>query len=1231
QVAVNRNTSRNPLFDTMFVLQNMGIGEIDIPGLKSAPYDLENKTSKFDLTLTALEVEEGLEFAFEYCTKLFKPATIERFISFFKNILPGVLENKYQRLSDLEIISGEEKNRVLYEFNQPSAAFPKNMTVDELFEEQVEKSPGRIAVGWAEGHLAYRELNERSRKLAGLLREKGAKPGIIVGIMVERSPEMILGILGILKSGAAYMPIDPQYPEERIHFMLKDSAAAILIKKSESPRRHDGAALVLNFENLNFDIDSNFNANFEIRAANFYPSNPAYIIYTSGSTGQPKGVPITYANLSPLLHWGYRSLGITSHDRAVQNLSYFFDWSVWEIFITLTSGASLYMISGNVVMDAERYLDFIYRHAITVLHITPTHFQSLLHASPGKRLNTLEYLCIGAEKLNCDLVERSYPSLKENCRVFNMYGPTEATIMAAVLEIHKTELSSYRQLSSVPIGKTLGNNFLLILDRHMHLCPLSVPGELYIGGDGVARGYLNNPELTAKKFIDFHRSSFLIPHSIFDSNSYSNFYRTGDWVRWLPDGTVEFLGRIDHQVKIRGFRIEPGEIENRLLQHEAVKEALVIAREHKNSEKYLCAYVVPNRTYSPGDLPNTLKGFLSGRLPGYMQPAYFIPMAKMPLNPNGKVDLNALPIPAAAPAKESMAPRNDKEKKLVNIWAGVLGIDSPGIGIDDNFFELGGHSLNVTALIGRIHKELNIEVPFTEIFVNPTVKELAAYIGQKEESPYGEIPPVEKKDYYPLSPAQMRLFVLQQIESGSTAYNVHGTMKIEGPVDKEKFTAVFRHLIARHESLRTSFQVLAEEPVQRIHDEVEFEIERIFTEKKFIRPFNLSYAPLLRVGLLEEAEQKYILIVDMHHIISDGASVNVLIKDFTALYHGEKFPALHIHYKDFSEWQNCRQQKERIRQQEAFWLNEYSGEIPVLDLPVDYMRPLTKSFAGASVGFEISVEQTRALKDLALKTETTLFMVLLAIYNIFLAKITGQEDIVVGTPVVGRRHPGCTGIIGMFVNTLLLRNFPAGRKTVDQFLFELKDRTLQAFENQDYLYDDLVENVKINRDSSRNPLFDTMFSLQGPGISDISDISIRDLKIKPYEYEGNTSKFDMSLIALEKEEHFFFTIEYAAKLFKKDTPERFITYFKQVVSSVLQDTQKKITEIEIAPGHQVRQLFEVFNHPAVDYFPKTVMDLFIEQVAKTPFSIAGFHERKYITYEELNNRADVLAIIIKEI
>ena len=1228
----------NELFDTLMVIENYPLDrrlKEQNSELVIDSYAIFERTH-YDLTVavTLPIAKEEITIDIYYRDEFFENDAIQRLALHYKTVIKNLLNNACLAVKAIEILTVTEKQELLFDFNHTGPDYPGDKTIPQLFTGQVEKSPDNMALVGVTSvetlratslqyqyqyqyQITYSQLNEKSDLLKEVLIEKGILPDTIVGIMMERSVDLIIGILGILQAGAAYLPINPNYPDERINYMLKDSGAKLLAvandKEGEKLRSWEGEKIFLE------SIIHNSNPLKGRPRRGLQHSNLAYVIYTSGSTGQPKGVPITYANLSPLLHWGYQSLRITPYDRTVQNLSYFFDWSVWEIFITLTAGAGLYMVSGDVILDAGRYLDFIYRHAITVLHITPTHFQSLLHVSPGKRLHTLKYLCIGAEKLNYDLVEQSYLWLSENCRVFNMYGPTEVTIMSAVLEIDKSGLALYKKLSSVPIGKNLGNNSLFILDRYMHPSPISVPGELYIGGAGVAGGYLNNPELAAEKFNRSYRS-----------NRTNILYKTGDFARWLPDGTVEFLGRSDHQLKIRGVRIEPGEIENRLLEHYAVKEALIIAKEH-NGEKFLCAYIVPSLHDAQENLAGTLKEFLSLRLPAYMIPAYFIVIAQMPLNPNGKVNLKVLPDPVLKPSKEYAGPRDDREKFLVMIWARVLGIDPSGIGIDDDFFELGGHSLNVMALLGCIHKELYIEVPFKEFFTGPTIRQLAMYISRKEIKKYEEIPPIEEMEYYPLSPIQKGLFVLQQMDTGCTAYNIHGMMTITGPVDGKKLERIFKQLIARHESLRTSFQNIAGEPVQRIHHDVEFEIEQISTAENFIRPFDLSLAPLIRVGLKNEAAENYLLILDMHHIIADGMSVNILINDFQAFYKDEKIPALRMQYKDFSEWQNHNRETDKLKKQENFWLNEFAGEIPVLNLPVDYGRPLTKNFEGVSLTFEISAGQTRALKNLANETKTTLFMVLLTIYNIFLAKLSGQEDIIIGTPTAGRRYPGLEGIIGMFVNTLTLRNFPHAQKTVAQFLLEIKNRTLQAFENQDYLYDNLVENINLSRDNSRNPLFDVMFALQD---QETANITVRDLNITRCAYTAyteNTSKFDLSLIAVEKEGRLFFTVEYAAKLFKKNTIERFISYFKNIVSSVLSGTREKIAKIEIITGDELKQVYEVFNHPLVEYEQKNVMELFTDQVNKNPHSIACFDRGNYLTYEELDNRAEVLAEIIKEI
>ncbi|MCX6582995.1 MAG: amino acid adenylation domain-containing protein [Candidatus Aminicenantes bacterium] len=1218
-LTIERDTGRNPLFDAMLALQNMDIPAVGIPGLKLKPFDLKNWIAKFDLTLIISEMGKDLLCTFEYCTKLFKQETIARFTGYFNKIVSHVIENPGTKIAEIDILSEQERKQLLVEFSGAGSAYPVEKTLHELFEEQVEKTPNSIALVGADPRvcpirLSYRQLNEQSGRLACLLVQKGVQVGSIVGIMMKRSLDLIIGIIGILKCGAAYLPIDPNSPEERIAYMLKDSSAKILLTAAD---------FVLNFHHSSFII---------------HRSNLSYLIYTSGSTGKPKGVLVTHANICPLLHWGYEHLGIGCGDRVLQNLSYYFDWSVWEIFITLTTGAGLYVIDDEVLFNPEACGGFIDAAKITVLHATPTQYRLL--ANLGRRFETLRYLFIGAEKLSFELLASSFESVTGRCRVFNMYGPTEATIIAAVLETQRESMNP--SLSSVPIGKPVGNNQLLILDKHHRLCPIRVAGELYIGGGGVAMGYLNNPELTAEKFkiisgtlrADIHHSSFIIHHS--------NLYCTGDLCRWLDDGNIEFLGRIDQQVKIRGYRIEPGEIVNRLLAHENVKDAEVLVKETLQ-DKYLCAYIAPHGEL---DLPG-LKSHLAATLPGYMIPAHFVILDRMPLNPNGKIDKKALlemankQIIDTAVAYE--APRDEVEEKLAGIWSEVLGIKKNLMGIDANFFESGGHSLKAAVLLSKIHRELHVKMALVEVFTRPTIRGLAEYIINTKEDIYISIEHAAKKEYYRLSPAQKRMYFLQQLLEDSIVYNMPAAVILEGVIDKGRLQAAFKKLIRRHESFRTSFEMVGDEPVQRVHDDVEFEIEyknsstdyTDYTDDKdkiqyFIQPFDLSRAPLLRVNLTSSSETLHLLLVDMHHIISDGVSQGILIRDFMRLYGGGELLPLKLQYKDYAEWRNSEREQEAVKQQKESWLKEFAGEIPVLDMPTDYPRPVVQSFDGMAIDFEIESNAAGALKALALEEGATLFMVLLSLYTIFLAKLSGREDIVVGTATAGRGHADLEKIIGMFVNILALRNFPCGEMTFEQFLKEIKQRTLSAFAQQDYPYDELVEALTIERDTGRNPLFNAMLALQN---MDIPAAEIPGLKLKPFDLKNRIAKFDLTLIISEMGKDLLCTFEYCTKLFKQETIERFTGYFNKIVFHVIENPGTKIAEIDILSEQERKQLLVEFSGAGAAYpVEKTLHELFEEQVEKTPNSIAlvGADPRVCpisLSYRQLNEQSGRLACL----
>ncbi|MGD2087187.1 MAG: amino acid adenylation domain-containing protein, partial [Candidatus Aminicenantes bacterium] len=1236
--AVSRDISRNPMFDIMFAMQNLeaearpGDTREEIPAPAQNSYQYEDNTAKFDMTLTAVEVDEKLLFTFSYSTSLFKKEKIERFISYFKKIIGNILVNPGLKLSGLEILSEEEKQRILVEFNDTAGEFPRNKTLQELFEEQVKKTPHHMSVILNDSQITYDELNRQSNRLARLLREKGVKPGDIVGILLERSLEMLVTIIAVLKSAGAYVPLDPQYPAERIIYILADTGTRLLLswRQLSGLLEFPGEILFLDErDEEEYDGDGNEKNGWNLELVN-KPGDTAYIIYTSGSTGTPRGVMIQHGAVVNLAMGQKRHFQITGSERILQFSSISFDASVEQIFIALFSGAALVLIRKEDLLDEERFAAFLSRYSITHLHAVPS-FLTGLHRRDSY---PLKRVIAGGDVCPVSLARHWY----QVCDFYNEYGPTETTVTSIQMLVNHLDDS----MTQLPIGKPVTNTVLFILDRCQKPIPIGVPGELYIGGDGVARGYLNHVELTADKF----------KNNPFSDNKSERFYRTGDLACWLMSGDIEFLGRMDYQVKIRGYRIELGEIENRLIQWSEIKEAVVVVRKEKE-DKYLCAYIVSEKELDTAEL----RDHLWKELPDYMIPSYFMVLESLPLTPTGKVDRKSLPHPVISTGSTYAAPRDRLEEKLVEIWLEILNRDAlpAAIGIDDNFFRLGGHSLNATVMAAKIHKELNVKLPLAEVFKTPDIRRLAEYIRGSVKDTYAAIKPVEKKEFYVLSSAQKRLYILQQMEPTSIAYNMPQYIPLQDHHDIMKLEATFRKLINRHENFQTSFYMLADEPVQQVQGEVDFEIEYFGAEHKnesyapyamryagtinnFIRPFDLSQAPLLRVGLQKNRDGSPMLLVDMHHIISDGVSHEILVKDFMRYYVGEDLPSLRIYYKDFSQWQNSEREQEKIKSQEKYWLKEFAGEIPVLELPTDYPRPALQSFAGSSTSFEISAHESGMLTEIALAQGATMFMVLLAIFNILLSKLSRQEDIIVGTPIAGRRHADLEKIIGMFVNTLALRNFPVGEKTFREYLKEVKEKTLEAFENQEYQFEDLVEKVALSRDTSRNPMFDAMFTLQN--IREDSGESPQARELEPsesgneslaveeqqYRYEDRTSKFDLTLIGAETNGRLVFTLEYCSKLFKPETITRFIEYFKMIVFSIIETPEKKISQIEIIPEHERKQLLFEFNDTAMEYLTEqTIQQLFKRQVEKTPDSIAVVYEEKALSFKQLEKKSNSLA------
>ncbi|MCP5046291.1 MAG: amino acid adenylation domain-containing protein, partial [bacterium] len=1166
---VNRDTGRNPLFDVMFTLNNTATGaDASRPAFSLSHEEYEDNISKFDLAVTAVESEDVVLLWFQYCTLLFKEETVRRFIDYFKRIAAIVVETPGIKLSDIEIISPQEKHRLLFDFNDTARDYPKDKAIHELFEEQARRTPDKIAVagGGLLEYLTYRELNQSSRRLAYQLKKSGVTRSDIVGLMPQRSPSMITGLLAILKSGGAYLPIDPQLPGERIAYMMADSKAKILLSSVSRDRsRYPVPCIDIDNHTLHGEDEGHIDLSPEST-----PHDPLYVIYTSGSTGRPKGVVIENRPMVNFIRGITDHISFTPTDTILSLTTISFDIFGLEVLLPLTLGTKVIIGSGEEQADPFAAASAIQKGNVSLLQLTPSHLQMLTaHPKTAAGLRTLTCLLVGGEAFPLPLLEKVRTIISG--KIFNLYGPTETTIWSTLKDLTR----------DVPlnIGRPISNTQVYIISRYHSLQPIGVAGELCIAGDGLARGYLNRVELTAERFIN---SKFQIPNktSPFSTSSAPSavnikLYKTGDLARWLEDGNIEFIGRIDHQVKIRGFRIEPGEIRNRLLTHEQVTDAVVTAPQDQH-ETYLCAHVV-FKGEPAGEAP--LKEYLALQLPDYMIPRHIIPLERIPVTVSGKTDSRSLPAPGiTGKTHEDPAPRTPIEDTLANLWQEVL--YRPDIGLDDDFFRLGGHSLKAARLTAKIHKTFNVVIPLAQVFRHPTIRKLALYIAAASRENHRPLEPVEQKEYYPMTSAQKRLYFLQRMEPQSTAYNMPDVVSLEGEPTPAGLEQVSRKLVHRHESLRTSFFVQDNQPVQKVHDAVELEIKhydlavnRANGHENFVRPFDLSQAPLLRVGLMKDENNTPCLLIDIHHIVSDGLSMELLVRDFKALYSnvGENLPPLKLQYKDFSEWQNSETIQEAIRHQEQYWLDQFSGHTPTLNLPRHHAAQDNANPGSGCLNFRIHDEKTRRLRTLAKEENITLFMVLFGVFNVLLAKISLQEDIVVGTDAAGRRDGDLQKFVGMLVNTLAIRNRPRKEETFQAFLKDVKKTTIDAFENQDYPFEELVDKIagpQTPGHHSRNPLFDVMFSYMNAAPETVA--FLKQNATRPgkdnLNYENKTAKFDLLFGMVDSGDTLTGSIEFDAASFTEDRILMYIKLFEEILNALMENRTVKLKDIPIATG-----------------------------------------------------------------
>ena len=1161
--------------------------------------------------LFILNTGDKLTATIKYNTSRFDEEYVSQLAQHYFGLLQRLLLNKEKAIKEIEITDEKERTRLLYEFNDTAVDFPVDQTIIDLFEERVKMHPDHIALRCSKQTVSYRQLNERSNKMAAyLVRQYGVKKGDLIGVLLTREEHLLVTIFGILKAGCAYVPIDPGFPAGRINTIIEDSGMRVLISRSEHlvAEMNMPAGVV----NLDTAIEALREELPKALPQKVTSKDLAYVIYTSGSTGKPKGVMIEHGTVVNRLYWMQQQYPIDERDVLLQKTPIVFDVSVWELFWWSFTGASLCLLKPGGEKDPGEIIKAIKENKVTTIHFVPSMLGTFLAWLDSNRgdLSSLRLVFASGEALKTGQVQLFGKTIHNSygARLINLYGPTEATV-----DVSFYECDFSKECKRVPIGKPISNIRLYVLDKNRQLVPLGVAGELYISG-GLARGYLNNEALTAAKFTEHP----YIPNE--------RIYSTGDLVRQLPDGNIDYISRIDDQVKIRGFRIELGEIEQQLNAIKQVRESVVVAKE-KDDEKYLVAYYLADKEIAWGELKNDLWQ----TLPEYMHPSYYVWLDAFPLTSNGKINRKALPDPNISKGLDYVAPSNAIEEKLVDIWSEVLNLNKEKISVNNSFFELGGHSLKASIAVNRILKELQADVTLGFFFNHPDIRSIANLIQEKQATPYSAITKAAAREYYDISSAQKRLYFLYHFDKTTTAYNVPTVLNIKGEMDTDKLAQAFKQLIERHEILRTAFMLKDGKPVQQILPEVHFELEIYHSSKpaitstirNFRRPFDLSKAPLIRAGLIRTAEADQVLIIDLHHIITDLVSQTILFDELMAIYAEKKLPSISCQYKDYVEWQIENEKQDKLSRQQEYWLSVFSTMPSILELPGDFKRPSQKDFGGDSMLFSLNETETTALRKLAKEHNVSMYMLLLAIYNVFLSKIGNEEDIVIGTLMAGRQHPEFEKMVGMFANTLALRNSVPGRQKFTAFLENVKRNVIQALDNQAYPYDDLVDQLQLERNTSRNPLFDVVFVFQN---YDPTTALLPELEIASFTTDYKLSKFDLTLAVVEGQHTINLEFEYSTGLFKEQTISRFVSFFKQIIAQLISGDHKYISQISIVKESEKASLLKKFDFADVAYpAEKNMVEIFEQQVKRYPNNIAVEFEGATVSYKELNERANQLA------
>ncbi len=1264
ELAPQRDLSRNPLVQVTFELQRGTDGRLELPGLAVRRLPVDHVRSKFDLSLTVIDGEDGFAIGACYARDLFDGATATRWVGHFRTLLAAALADPEQPVAELPLLTLPERQAVLRDWSDggaPPSAARGDATLHRMVEAQVERTPGAVAIVWAPENgarveLSYAALDRRAGRLARRLAALGVGPEIRVGVALERTAELPVALLGILKAGGAYVPLDPSYPPARLAMMINDARQGqggfvLLTQERLLPRLSEVVEQVLATAGeppgtrdpvhvLCVDApDASLPSHPEISCLSSpEPTNLAYLIYTSGSTGRPKGVAIEHRSAAAMVRWARDRFSAEELAGVFASTSINFDLSVFELFVPLACG-------GRVILG-ENALALAGSPAaaeVTLINTVPSAITELLRL--GAMPPSVRTVNLAGEPLRGALVERLY-ALGGVERVWNLYGPSEDTTYSTFALVPRDGVAE------PTIGRAIAGSRAYALDRALQPCPSGVPGELCLGGAGLARGYLYGPELTAEQFVP----------DPFAGLPGARLYRTGDLARWLPSGELEFLGRIDHQVKVRGFRIELGEIEAALLRHTRIAEAVVVAREDRPAEnaterleleKRLAAYVVPRRepvvataqSAASLSLIEELRAWLVGQVPDYMVPSAFVVLEVLPRTPNGKLDRKALPVPTAAAVDRWDPPRTPSQELLAGIWCEVLGRER--IGVHDGFFALGGHSLLAARVVSRVRGTFGIEVPLRRMFEAPTVAALAAEIEALRTSGTPAAPPIQRlpRDR-PLvaSSAQERLWFLDQLQPGSPAYNLPLALRLRGRLDLALLAACLDEIVRRHEALRTTFKLQDGRPVQVVAAPAswplpvadlsalepvhrESEARRLRVEEGQ-RPFDLAGGPLLRTLVVRVDADDHVMLLTQHHIVTDDWSIGVLLSELEALYRAlaargpSPLAELPIQYADYAQWQRAWLAGEVLEEQLAFWRRHLAGAPAVLDLPTDRPRPPRESFRGATRRFDLSAELSARMRALARREGATVFMTLLAGFEVLLHRLTGQDDLVVGTPIANRTRIEVESLIGFFVNTLAMRIDLSGDASLRELIGRVRETALEAYAHQDLPFEKLVDELQPERDLSRSPIFQVLFQvLHSPRAA----FALPNLAVERIAGEEQTAKFDLALSMSDTAESLAGIWGYRRDLFDASTIARLEQQFQTLLEGVAAHPEWRLSELPLLTARERQQLWE-WNAAEQNFGVDLCLhELIARQAERTPDAIAVSFEGEELSYGELQGRARRLA------